>query len=58
MELRFLGKTYTASNNQVETETLEQTGRFLGRSYNLHRPVTTTKSRLGIRKYRGVVYGA
>lgn len=57
MELRFLGQTYSTSNNQLETETLNQTGRFLGQSYTLRRPTPTFKSQLGLRKYRGVVYG-
>ncbi len=58
MELRFLGQTYSTSNNQLETETLNQTGRFLGQSYTLSRPVKTFKSQLGLRKYRGVAYSA
>ena len=58
MELRFLGQSYTASSNQIETEPSEQTGRFLGRKYTISRPVKTTNSQLGLRKYRGVAYGA
>ncbi len=58
MKLRFLGQTYSPSFNQVETETSGQTGRFLGQSYTLSRPVKTFKSQLGLRKYRGVAYAA
>lgn len=58
MQLCFLGQSYTASLNQVETEITNQTGSFLGRKYTLRRPVTTTNSQLGLRKYRGVAYGA
>ncbi len=55
MELRFLGQAYSTSNNQVATITSENTGRFLGQSYNLRHPVKTFKSQLGLRKYGGVV---
>lgn len=58
MELRFLGQVYSASNNQVKTEILEQTGRFLGQTYNLRRPSKTFKPQLGLKKYRGVFYGS
>ena len=58
MKLRFFGQVYSASNNQVKTEILEQTGRFLGQTYNLRRPTKTFKSQLGIRKYRGITYGS
>ena len=57
MQLRFLGQSYTTSSNQVETEITNQTGSFLGRKYPLHRPVKTTNSQLGLKKYRGVAYG-
>ena len=57
MKLSFLGQTYSTSNNQVATETSEQKGRFLGQSYYLRRPIHTSHSRLGVRKYRGVIYG-
>ena len=57
MKLRFLGQTYSTSNNQIKTETSQETACFRGQSYNLHRPVKTFKSELGIRKYRGVSYG-
>lgn len=56
MKLHFLGQAYTTSNNQIETEVLPQTGRFLGQIYSLRRPVKTAKSQLGL-KYRGVTYG-
>ena len=58
MELRFLGQTYSAVNNTVETTAIPQTARFLGRSYTMRRPVKSlqTKSQLGLKKYRGVAY--
>ena len=60
MELRFLGQVYSTNNNSVETIDTENTARFLGRSYTLRRPVQNLqfKSQLGLKKYRGVVYGA
>lgn len=57
MKLHFLGQAYTTSNNPIETEILPQTGRFLGQSYSLRRPVKTVKPQLGLKyQYRGVVY--
>ena len=58
MELRFLGQTYSTSNNSVETIPSDRTARFLGQKYQLRRPIHTFKSQLGLRKYRGVAYGA
>ena len=58
MKLRFLGQAYSTSNNQVETIPSDHTARFLGQHYNLRRPVKTFKSQLGVRKYRGIAYGA
>lgn len=59
MQLRFLGQAYSNSNSQVETITSDRTGKFLGQSYTLRRPVPTFKPKpqLGLRKYRGVAYG-
>ena len=58
MKLHFLGQTYFVNNNRVETTATEYTARFLGRSYTVRRPIQNDNSQLGIRKYRGVVYGA
>ena len=60
MKLRFLGQTYSHSNSQVDTITSEITGQFLGQNYTVRRPVPSFKSQsqLGLRKYRGVSYGA
>ena len=58
MKLRFLGQAYSSSNNQVETTASEHTARFLGQSYTPRRPVKTSNSQLGLRKYRGVAYSA
>jgi Domain of unknown function (DUF4278) len=58
MKLRFLGQAYSTSNNSVETIPSEDTARFLGRTYTLRRPVQTVNSFSGIRKYRGIAYGA
>ena len=57
MKLHFLGQTYTTDNNQIETEITARTGRFLGQSYSLRRPIKTVKPQLGMKKYRGVAYG-
>ena len=57
MKLRFLGQAYSTSNNQVETIPSDYTACFLGQRYTLRRPIQTFKSQLGIRKYRGIVYG-
>ena len=56
--LRSLRQTYSAANHQVETVASDCTARFLGQNYTLRRPIQTFKSQLGVRKYRGVVYGA
>ena len=58
MELRFLGQTYSTSNNSVETVAIPCTARFLGKSYTMRRPVQTFKPQLGLKKYRGISYGA
>ncbi len=62
MKLRFLGQTYSHSNSQVKTITSEITGQFLGQKYILRRPLplfkSQSQSQLGLRKYRGVSYGA
>ena len=58
MKLRFLGQAYSAKNNQVETVATKHTARFLGQSYIPHRPVQPFNSKLGLRKYRGIAYGA
>ena len=58
MRLRFLGQTYSASSDRIETLPSEHTARFLGRTYTLRRPVQSINSPLGIRKYRGITYGA
>ncbi len=58
MKLRFLGEAYSTNNNQVETIASEHTAHFLGQSYTTRRPVQTSNSQLGLRKYRGVAYGS
>ncbi|MEM9276495.1 MAG: DUF4278 domain-containing protein [Cyanobacteria bacterium P01_F01_bin.143] len=57
MQLRFLGQAYSTENNQVETTAAEHTAHFLGQSYTPRRPVKTSNSQLGLRKYRGIAYG-
>ncbi|ELS04204.1 hypothetical protein Xen7305DRAFT_00039320 [Xenococcus sp. PCC 7305] len=57
MQLRFLGQAYSTDNNQIRTVATEQTARFLGQSYTPRRPVQTSNSQLGLRKYRGIAYG-
>ena len=58
MQLRFLGQTYSTSDNSIETVAIPQTARFMGRSYIMRRPVSKPqlKSTLGLKKYRGVTY--
>ena len=58
MQLTYRGQVYYTSNNQVETTLSEHTAHFLGQSYTPRRPVKTSNSQLGLRKYRGVAYGA
>ena len=58
MKLRFLGQAYSKSNNQIETQPSIHTARFLGQSYTPCQPLLSAKSQLGVRKYRGVVYGS
>ena len=57
MQLRFLGQAYSTSNNQVKTNASENTAHFLGHSYTPRRPIQTSNSQLGLRKYRGIPYG-
>ncbi len=58
MKLRFLGQAYCASDSQIDTLSSEYTARFLGQNYIPRRPVSVAQPQLGIRKYRGVAYGA
>lgn len=58
MKLRFLGQAYSTSNTSVETIPSDCTANFRGQTYHLRRPLHSVKSQLGLRKYRGVVYGA
>ncbi len=58
MKLRFLGQTYSTANHRVPTVATENTAHFLGQSYTVRRPVQTFKPQLGLRKYRGISYGA
>ena len=58
MKLRFLGQTYYTSSDRIETIPSDCTACFLGQSYHIRRPIQTFKSQLGVRKYRGIVYGA
>ncbi|ELS04886.1 hypothetical protein Xen7305DRAFT_00046220 [Xenococcus sp. PCC 7305] len=58
MKLRFLGQAYSASDNQVETVATTHTAHFLGQIYTPRRPVQPFQSKLGLRKYRGISYGA
>ncbi len=57
MKLNFLGQTYSASLNEIHTETSGEIGQFLGQKYQIKNSVKNYKSKLGLRKYRGVVYG-
>ena len=63
MELRFLGRTYSASPKQIATVPSIHIGCFRGQRYSIQLPVQTSniqqnKSLLAasIRKYRGVAY--
>ena len=58
MQLTYRGQAYSTSNYQIETVASEHTAHFLGQSYIPHRPVQPFKSKLGVRKYRGIAYGA
>lgn len=58
MELRFLGQVYSSQNNRVEIIPSDLTASFLGQPYHLRRPYKTFKPQLGLRKYRGITYGA
>ncbi|MBE9046937.1 DUF4278 domain-containing protein [Pleurocapsales cyanobacterium LEGE 10410] len=63
MELRFLGRAYNTSPQQISTIPSEHTACFRGQRYSLRVPVASTKSQLersqlsaSIRKYRGIAY--
>ena len=58
MQLTYRGQTYSSSDNQIQTIPTEYTAHFLGQSYTPRRPVQTSNSQLGLRKYRGIAYGA
>ncbi len=58
MELRFLGQTYSTSNHRVPTVATENTAHFLEQNYTIRRPIQTFKPQLGLKKYRGISYGA
>ncbi|MDJ0534089.1 MAG: DUF4278 domain-containing protein [Xenococcaceae cyanobacterium MO_207.B15] len=58
MELHFLGQTYATANHRVPTIATENTAHFLGQSYTVRRPIQSFKPQLGLRKYRGISYGA
>ncbi len=59
MKLRFLGQSYSAAENCVETIPSQYTARFLGRSYTPSLPQVNINPQLGlIKKYRGVTYNA
>ena len=57
MKLRFLGQTYSSANNQIETRASSNKARFLGQNYTINVSITSVRSHLGARKYRGVIYG-
>ena len=57
MELSYRGVTYSKQNAQVETLVSDRTGRFLGQTYPLRRPVETWKPKMSSQKYRGIAYG-
>jgi hypothetical protein len=56
MKLRFLGHSYFAANNSIETFASETTARFLGQQYMIKVPVRTMAMRSQMKKYRGVAY--
>ena len=57
MQLRFMGQTYSADSNGVETVATQQTASFKGQKYQVRVPVQTVKSQSPqLRKYRGVTY--
>jgi Domain of unknown function (DUF4278) len=58
MKLRFLGQTYSTSNNKIETIPSEYTARFRGKTYTPRRPVQAIKPQLVVKKYRGIAYSA
>ncbi len=58
MKLRFLSQTYSSSDKRIKTNTAEHKARFLGQSYTPYLPVQPFNSKLGLRKYRGIAYGA
>ena len=63
MKLRFLGQTYSLSQQQILTTPSENIACFRGQKYNLPVPVTTPSERSRpteltavVQKYRGVSY--
>ncbi len=58
MKLHFLGKSYSASNHQLDTGYTNYQAHFLGQVYTPRLPLKPLKSQLGLRKYRGISYKA
>ena len=57
MQLRYRGTTYSTQETKLEAADSTETARFLGQTYIRHLPLEVSKSKLGVKKYRGVVYG-
>lgn len=63
MKLRFLGQTYSLSQQQMPTISCDRQACFRGRQYNLRVPVANINSSVSqsqlsavVHKYRGVSY--
>ncbi|MFP4007785.1 MAG: DUF4278 domain-containing protein [Spirulinaceae cyanobacterium] len=57
MKLNFMGATYDNTHCSIPTFPSDLTGKFLGKSYTLRRPLEIPQQpKLGLRKYRGVSY--
>lgn len=56
MKLTFLGKSYDYEPQAIDTANSEFTGRFLGSTYSIRRPVPSQTATRSERKYRGVTY--
>ncbi|MGD2180995.1 DUF4278 domain-containing protein [Lusitaniella coriacea] len=57
MQLSFLGNSYNRKAHTLEMTESEITGRFLGKTYPMRRPIHAMSARSSQnRKYRGINY--
>lgn len=56
MQLCYRGINYKSTKTKIETIPSGIYAQFLGKTYIIYRPITVFKSKLELRKYRGISY--